>query len=113
MALINYMVDAYEAFAASALGAASCSRSIFAVVVPFAARPMYETLGIAWACSLLGFLSLVMGIVPFFFLRYGGKIRANSVWCQELKRQKVENEEKRLRIEQRQMSAVVESEKLV
>lgn len=46
MALINYIVDAYEAFAASALGAASCSRSIFAVVIPFAARPMYETLGI-------------------------------------------------------------------
>lgn len=96
MALINYMVDAYEAFAASALGAASCSRSIFAVVLPFAARPMYNTLGIPWACSLLGFLSLLMGVVPFLFLRYGGSIRANSVWCQQLKKQKVEVEEQRL-----------------
>ncbi|CAK3860988.1 Polyamine transporter 3 [Lecanosticta acicola] len=100
MALINYIVDAYEVFAASAMGAASCSRSIFGVVLPFAARPMYETLGIGWACSLFGFVSIAMGIVPFFFIRYGEQIRANSKWCQELKRQKGEREEER---ERRQM----------
>lgn len=102
MALINYIVDAYEIYAASAMGAASCSRSIFGVVMPFAARPMYETLGVAWACSLLGFLSIIMGIVPFAFLRYGAKIRENSTWCQELKRKKVEDQEKQRRLEQQQ-----------
>ncbi|USW49359.1 Putative major facilitator superfamily, MFS transporter superfamily [Septoria linicola] len=102
MALINYIVDAYEIYAASAMGAASCSRSIFGVVMPFAARPMYETLGVAWACSLLGFLSILMGIVPFAFLKYGAKIRENSTWCQELKRKKVEDQEKQRRLEQQQ-----------
>ncbi|EME86325.1 uncharacterized protein MYCFIDRAFT_45250 [Pseudocercospora fijiensis CIRAD86] len=101
MALINYIVDAYEIFAASAMGAASCSRSIFGVVIPFAARPMYRRLGIAWSCTLLGFLSVVMGIVPFVFIKYGAKIRANSKWCQELKRQQAEKEEKQRELEER------------
>lgn len=40
MSLINYVVDAYEVFAASAMGAMSASRSLFGVVLPFAASPM-------------------------------------------------------------------------
>ncbi|SMR47412.1 unnamed protein product [Zymoseptoria tritici ST99CH_3D1] len=96
MALINYMVDAYEIYAASAMGIASCTRSIFGVVVPFAARPMYDALGIGWGCTLLGCVSLVMGVVPFAFLRYGGVIRSRSRWCGELKRAK---EEERVRRE--------------
>ena len=102
MALINYIVDAYEIYAASGMGAASCSRSIFGVVLPFAAKPMYSALGISWACSLMGFLSIIMGVVPFLFLKYGDRIRANSKWCQELKKQKAEVEEKQQRIEDRQ-----------
>lgn len=102
MALINYIVDAYEIFAASAMGAASCSRSIFGVVLPFAARPMYSRLGIAWSCTLLGLLSVFMGIVPFVFIKYGAKIRANSRWCQELKRKRAEEEEKQLMSDERQ-----------
>lgn len=102
MALINYIVDAYEIFAASAMGAASCSRSIFGVVIPFAGRPMYTRLGIAWSCTLLGFLSVVMGIVPFVFIKYRAKIRANSKWCQELKRQKAEKEEKQRNLDEGQ-----------
>ena len=102
MALINYIVDAYEVFAASAMGAASCSRSIFGVILPFAARPMYDNLGVPWACSLLGFLSILMGVVPFVFLKYGAKIRENSKWCQELKKQKMEKQEKQRQLEERQ-----------
>ncbi|KAL8676798.1 MAG: hypothetical protein Q9224_007250, partial [Gallowayella concinna] len=58
MALINYVGDAYEVFAASAMAATSACRSIFGAVLPIAARPMYQSLGIAWASSLLGFASL-------------------------------------------------------
>ena len=92
MALLNYLVDAYETFSASAMAAASCSRSLFAVVLPFAARPMYERLGIAWACSVLGFVSLVLGVIPFMFLRHGDVIRAKSEFCGELARKKAELE---------------------
>lgn len=84
MALLNYIVDAYEIFSASAMAAASCSRSMLAVALPFATTPMYDTLGIAWACSLLGFVGVVLGLIPFMFLRYGPTIRKNSKFCQEL-----------------------------
>ena len=102
MSLINYVVDAYEVFAASAMGALSASRSLFGVVLPFAAVPMYSTLGVNWACSLLGFLSAVMCLIPFLFLRYGDKIREKSEFCQELKRKKKEDAEKQERLWARQ-----------
>ena len=68
MALINYVVDAYEIFAASAMGATSASRSIVGVVLPFAAKPLYGNLGVNWACTLLGLLSALMCLVPFVSL---------------------------------------------
>jgi hypothetical protein len=45
---------------------------------------MYERLGTAWACSLLGFVGLLLGVIPFMFLRYGAAIRRSSKFCQEL-----------------------------
>jgi|TARA_R110002003_G_scaffold130_8_gene12215 ABC-type Co2+ transport system permease subunit len=95
MALLNYLVDAYEIFAASAMAAASLSRSSFAAILPFAARPMYRTMGVAWATSLLGFLSLALCVVPFVFLRFGGKMRERSRFCQYLRQKKLEEEERR------------------
>ena len=84
MALLNYVTDAYAIFAASAMSATSCCRSVFGAILPLAARPMYQKLGIPWASSLLGFLSLGMTIIPFAFIKYGDRIRANSKFCQEL-----------------------------
>ncbi|KAI4263411.1 MAG: hypothetical protein L6R42_001442 [Xanthoria sp. 1 TBL-2021] len=88
MALLNYITDAYETFAASGMAATSACRSIFGAVLPIAARPMYQRLGIPWASSLLGFLSLGMCIIPFAFIKYGDRIRANSKFCQELREKK-------------------------
>ncbi|KAI1815190.1 MFS transporter [Poronia punctata] len=84
ISMLNYLADAYDIFAASALVSSAFSRSIFAVLLPLAASPMYDRLGIPWACSLLGFLSLVMAIIPFVFLRYGTWLRMHSPYCQEL-----------------------------
>ena len=88
MALLNYVTDAYEVYAASGMAATSFCRSIFGAVLPLAATPMYKSLGISWASSLLGFLSLAMCIIPFAFLKYGDRIRENSKFCQELKKRK-------------------------
>lgn len=93
MALLNYLVDAYEVFAASAMAAASLSRSSFGAVLPFAAKPMYRALGVAWATSLLGFFSLGLCVVPFVFLKWGGRMRERSGFCQYLMRKKREEEE--------------------
>lgn len=84
IALFNYLVDSYKIYSASALGATSISRSTFGVVLPFAAKPMFRTLGVAWAASLLGFLSLVMCLIPPLFIRFGEGLRARSPICQEL-----------------------------
>ena len=108
------MVDAYEVFAASAMGATSATRSTFGVVLPFAAKPMYSTLGVNWACSLLGFLSALMSIIPFVFIKYGQKIRDNSAFCQDLKKKKAEDEEKQQqRWERQRQRASVDPEKAV
>ncbi|KAK0121699.1 hypothetical protein ONS95_009984 [Cadophora gregata] len=88
MALLNYLTDAYEIFAASAMAAASCARSLAGAVLPFAATPMYRRLGVPWASSLLGFLSLGMCVVPFLFLWKGDRIRAGSRFCIYLKEKK-------------------------
>ncbi|KAJ5581514.1 Major facilitator superfamily domain general substrate transporter [Penicillium sp. DV-2018c] len=86
MAMLNYLTDAYETLSASAQSAASCTRSIFGAVLPLAAKPMFNRLGVSWACSLIAFLSLGVSVIPFAFIRYGDRIRANSKFCQELKR---------------------------
>ncbi|KAJ5946962.1 hypothetical protein N7454_003801 [Penicillium verhagenii] len=85
MAMLNYLTDAYETLSASAQSAASCTRSILGAVLPLAAKPMFNRLGIHWACSLIAFLALGVSIIPFAFIRYGDRIRANSKFCQELK----------------------------
>jgi hypothetical protein len=38
-------------------------------VLPFAAKPMYRAMGVAWATSLLGFFSLALCVVPFVFIK--------------------------------------------
>ncbi|CAM1509146.1 Fc.00g028850.m01.CDS01 [Cosmosporella sp. VM-42] len=88
MALLNYLTDAYEIFAASANAAASCCRSLFAVVLPLATTHMFHRLGIAGACSLLGGLSALMCIVPFIFIWKGPSIRKRSPFCIALQERK-------------------------
>ena len=91
MALLNYITDAYEVYAASGMAATSICRSVFGAVLPLAATRMYRTLGVSWASSLLGFLSLAMTVIPFAFIKYGDRIRANSRFCNDLKALKEEN----------------------
>ncbi|RDW85896.1 MFS general substrate transporter-10 [Coleophoma crateriformis] len=93
MALLNYLTDAYEIFAASSMAASSTCRSLAGASLPFAATPMYTRLGVAWASSLLGFLSLLMCAIPFIFLWKGDVLRENSKFCKFLKEKKVKEEE--------------------
>lgn len=103
MAMLNYLTDAYETLSASAQSAASCTRSILGAVIPLAAKPMFNRLGVHWACSLIAFLSLGVSVIPFAFIRYGDRIRANSKFCQELKRIK---EVERLQLEREERGDV-------
>lgn len=103
MALLNYLTDAYDIFAASANAVASMCRSLLAVVLPLATSHMFADLGISGACSVLGGLSAGMCIIPFVFMWKGPSIRARSKFCIALRERREEiarkTEEERLRIE--------------
>ena len=71
MALLNYMTDAFREYAASASAAASCTRSLFGAVLPLAAPAMYAKLGVPWAMTVLGSVTLILSFVPFVFLWLG------------------------------------------
>lgn len=42
-------------------------RSIFAAALPLVAQPLFNNLGVNYACTLLGCIAVVLGSVPFLF----------------------------------------------
>lgn len=85
MSLTNYLTDAYDVFSASAIASCVFTRNIVAaLLLPLASHQMYAYLGVDWSCSILGFLGLVFGMIPFVFLRYGPALRARSAFREQL-----------------------------
>ncbi|UPX20668.1 uncharacterized protein EKO05_0010893 [Ascochyta rabiei] len=78
MGVVNYLTDAYEKYAASALSAASLGRNTFGAFLPLASGQLFSTLGFGWAGSLLGFIGLALSVVPVVLLFKGKDIRARS-----------------------------------
>lgn len=71
-----YLVDAYGAnLAASALAANLLIRCPFGAFLDLAAEPLYDKLGLGWGNSVLGFICLAFVPVPWFFYRYGERLR--------------------------------------
>ena len=83
MAVVNYLADAYEKYAASALSAASLGRNAFGAFLPLASQALYTNLGFQWASSLLGFIGLALSVVPVILLLKGPDIRARSPFMSE------------------------------
>ncbi|MCJ1370884.1 hypothetical protein MMC20_002098 [Loxospora ochrophaea] len=75
---LNYIIDCYLMFANSAIAANTIVRSLAGAGFPLFATAMYHNLGVNWATSLLGFLTLAMLPIPVLFFVYGKKIRAWS-----------------------------------
>ncbi|KAF4973432.1 hypothetical protein FSARC_257 [Fusarium sarcochroum] len=73
-----YILDCYSSMANSAMAANGTVRSIFGAAFPLFAPIMYHRLGVAWATSVLGFVSVVMVPVPIVFWYYGSRIRGIS-----------------------------------
>jgi hypothetical protein len=84
LGMSNYLTDVFRQRAASAHAAASTTRSLGSVVLPLAVDAMFRDLGIHWAPSLLGFLSLAMGVIPFVFIRYGEALARRSKSARDL-----------------------------
>jgi DHA1 family multidrug resistance protein-like MFS transporter len=75
---LNYIVDAYLMFAASALAGNTFMRSLFGAAFPLFGRQMFNGMHIQWASTLLGCVALALAPIPFVFYFYGAKIRAKS-----------------------------------
>ena len=75
MPLTTYLVDCYPMYAASAIAANTVLRSLAGMLLPLAGPAMYQTLGLGWGNSLLGFLCVLMIPVPLLLHRYGAKLR--------------------------------------
>ncbi|KAI0838800.1 MFS general substrate transporter [Hypoxylon sp. FL0890] len=71
----NYILDVYTPVAASAVAANTFVRCIAGAGFPLFAAPMYHKLGVGWATSVLGFLSVILMPVPFLFFKYGKRVR--------------------------------------
>lgn len=78
---LNYLVDAYLMFAASAIAGNTFLRSLCGAGFPLFARQMFEGMGIQWASTLLGCVALVLAPIPFIFYKYGAKIRSKSAYA--------------------------------
>lgn len=78
---LNYLVDAYLMFAASAIAGNTLLRSLCGAGFPLFARQMFEGMGIQWASTLLGCIAVVLAPIPFIFYKYGAQIRARSAYA--------------------------------
>ncbi|POS70299.1 hypothetical protein DHEL01_v211309 [Diaporthe helianthi] len=73
--LTQYLIDTYTIYAASVIAGSGILRSLFGAAFPLFTANMYQGLGIHWASSLPGFLSLACMPFPFLFWKYGAQIR--------------------------------------
>lgn len=75
---INFLVDTYGLFSASALAANTFLRSLLACGLPLAAQPMFRAVGIGPGMSIIGAVAAAALPVPFLFMRYGAALRNKS-----------------------------------
>jgi hypothetical protein len=62
-------------FAASGLAALTVSCSLFGAFLPLAGPGMYDSLGLGWGNSILGFIAIGVISAPMLIFKYGGLIR--------------------------------------
>jgi MFS transporter, DHA1 family, multidrug resistance protein len=75
---LNYLVDAYLMFAASAIAGNTFLRSLAGAGFPLFSQYMFKALGVEWAGTLLGCVALCLVPIPVAFLIYGERIRMKS-----------------------------------
>ncbi|GJN66117.1 hypothetical protein PLICBS_000133 [Purpureocillium lilacinum] len=74
--ITTYLVDCYPHYAASAIAANTVLRSLVGAFLPLAGGSLYQSLGLGWGNSLLGFICVGMIPLPIIFYKYGGRLRA-------------------------------------
>ncbi|KAL6246003.1 hypothetical protein RBB50_007156 [Rhinocladiella similis] len=75
---INYLVDVYGLYAASATAANTFLRSLMAFALPLVARPMFHSIGVGPGMSILGAVAALMLPVPFLLMKFSLRLRKKS-----------------------------------
>ena len=75
MSINLYLTDTYPRYAASALAAAKCLQYVAGAFLPLAGRPLYDSLGLGWGNSLLGFIAFAFVPLAWVFFKYGEVMR--------------------------------------
>ncbi|KAJ5777402.1 Major facilitator superfamily domain general substrate transporter [Penicillium odoratum] len=101
ISMTKYLIDTYSLFAATAAATNAMARALFGFAFPLFTTYMYNNWGSQWALSIPAFLSLAFMPRPFIFLRVGSKLRANSKFANEAKKQLTQLQEVRQNVEKR------------
>ena len=75
---LQYLVDVYLMYAASAIAANTIARSAAGAAAPLFTDYMFTALGVGGGGSLVGGVALLLAPIPFLFYRYGKAIRIKS-----------------------------------
>jgi MFS transporter, DHA1 family, multidrug resistance protein len=78
---LNYLVDAYLMFAASAIAGNTFLRSLAGAGFPLFSQYMFKALGVNWAGTLLGCVALCLVPIPVCFYIFGERIRRKSAFA--------------------------------
>jgi MFS family permease len=82
-AALNYLIDTFQRYAASAVAANTFLRSMLAGAFPLFIGPLIGKLGIDWGISIFAFISVALIPIPYLFFIYGKRIRARGYWSKE------------------------------
>ncbi|KAL2830809.1 major facilitator superfamily domain-containing protein [Aspergillus cavernicola] len=75
MSIQMYLVDSFTVYAASAIATNTVVRSVASALLPMASLPLFDTLGLGWGNSLLGFIALATIPASFALIKWGGYLR--------------------------------------
>lgn len=77
----QYIIDAYESYAASALASVTFIRYMASGGMVIVGIPFYENLGVAYTLTILGCITAALVPVPYLFYKYGHWIRSKSKYA--------------------------------
>ncbi|KAK4921695.1 hypothetical protein LTR28_012736, partial [Elasticomyces elasticus] len=77
----QYIIDAYETFAASALVSVTLVRYLASGIMTVVGIPFYKNLGVQYTLTVLACISAALVPVPYVFYKYGHIIRARSKYA--------------------------------
>lgn len=107
---INYLVESYTRYAASALAGNAVARSILGGILPLFGSQMYTTLGPNWAGTMIALMMAVLIPIPWGFYKWGKKLRMRSPMMKELQEEARLGEEKLAKMGERKSEFELEAE---